>query len=387
MHYKILMLTLRCFVTLWIAICATVTTHGGERDLDKYGGCLAIKGKPTGFFHLEEIEGRQFLITPEGHGFRALGINHFHNMTSEDYDAAIEQIKSWGFNSGCYQGPKWMWQRYPYTKGINLVSVSQWKPAGQFRFEDVFDPKFLSTMETEIRRIVEPQRDNSLLIGYFWTDIPVWRRTRDGRSWVSFYRSLPEDSAGGQTWRKWKAANPTCDENDFIGVIARQLYARAYEALREHDKNHLVFGDRFHEIDMPEIVVNEELPYVDAIAVQPTSREFNFDFFASVYQRYGKPIYIADHVSSFATAQNPVTMGQAAKNPDAYGAYYRRYVTAALSRPYMIGYNKCQYQDQAVPGMLKQGLLQATGEPYPTVGRIREANLAALDHAYSGTEP
>jgi hypothetical protein len=114
----------------------------------------------------------------------------------------------------------------------------------------------------------------------------------------------------------------------------------------------VIFGDRFHEVDMPDIVVKEVLPYVDAIAVQPTSREFNFDFFDSVYQKYGKPIYIADHVSSFATAQNPVTMGQAAKDPESYGAYYRRYVTAGLSRPYMI---HDWVQQMSVPGSIQSG--------------------------------
>lgn len=44
---------------------------------DVYGGNTAIKGKRTGFFHLEVIKGRDYLITPEGHGFRALGINHY----------------------------------------------------------------------------------------------------------------------------------------------------------------------------------------------------------------------------------------------------------------------------------------------------------------------
>lgn len=392
MHYNILTLALPFLMTLWIAACTTVTSLGSESEFDKYGGCTAIKGKTTGFFHLEEIDGRHFLITPEGHGYRALGINHFHNMTSKDYDAAIRQIKGWGFNAGCYQGPKWMWKRYPYTKGIILVPVSQWKRDGQFSFKDVFDPEFLAEMETAIRQIVEPQSDNPMLIGYFWTDIPIWQRKRKGgnwkgQGWVSFYKSLPDESAGGKTWKEWKDANPTANENDFIALIARQLYARAHQTLRKHDTNHLIFGDRFHEVDMPDIVVKEVLPYVDAIAVQPTSREFNFDFFDSVHKKYGKPIYIADHVSSFATARNPVTMGQAAKDPKSYGAYYKRYVTAALSRPYMIGYNKCQYQDQFNPGMLKQGLLQGNGVPYPTVERIRDANLTALDHAYSGTEP
>ena len=129
------------------------------------------------------------------------------------------------------------------------------------------------------------------------------------------------------------------------------------------------------------------MPYIDAIAIQPTSREFNFKFFNRVYEQYGKPIYIADHVSSFATAAHPVTMGQAANNPDEYGAYYQRYVTAALSRPYMIGFNKCQYQDEPSPKMLKQGMLDVNEQPYPSVERVREANFLALDHAYEGTEP
>ena len=53
---------------------------------DSYGGNRMIKGRATGFFHVQEIDGRHFLITPEGHGYRALGINHFHMMTSKDYD-------------------------------------------------------------------------------------------------------------------------------------------------------------------------------------------------------------------------------------------------------------------------------------------------------------
>jgi hypothetical protein len=58
-------------------------------------------------------------------------------------------------------------------------------------------------------------------------------------------------------------------------------------------------------------------------------------------------------------------------------------VTAALSSPYIVGYNKCQYQDEPRPGMLKQGLLQANEEPYPTVEGIKAANLKALRGAYS----
>ncbi len=358
-----------------------------DMEFDAYGGNTAIKAEATGFFHIQQLDGRYFLITPEGHGYRALGINHFHMMTNRDFDGAIRKIRSWGFNAGCYQGPRWMWNRYPLTKGINLVPINQWLPDDRYAYKDVFEVSFLAQLEEEIRGTAEALRDNPNLIGYFWTDIPNWKGDRHGEDWISFYQNLPPESAGGQVWASWKQENPGATETDFLAVIARQLYAKAYAFLRKYDQNHLLFGDRYHEIDMPDHVVREILPYIDAIAIQPTSREFNFEFFDMVYERYGKPIYIADHVSSFATEEYPVTMGQAAKDPESYMAYYHRYVTAALSRPYMIGYNKCQYQDQVVPGMLKQGLLQQNEEPYPVLDGVRAANFKALEYAYSGTEP
>lgn len=322
----------------------SLSTNPGfcEEEFDQYGGLKTIKAEATGFFRHEKIDGHHFLITPEGHGYRALGINHFHNMTSKNYDATVAQIKKWGFNAGCYQGPNWMWNRYPYTKGINLVPVSVWKTKSQFAYKDVFDPDFLESMESAIQKIVAPQSDNAMLIGYFWTDIPIWSRTKNG-SWINFYKSLPEDSAGGKKWRNWKATNGDADESEFLIPIAKQLYAKGNEFVRKYDKNHMIFGDRYHEVDIPEGIVNEALQYIDAIAIQPTSREFNFKFFDNLYKKYGKPIYIADHVSSFPTDDHPITMGQAAKDPLAYSAFYKRYVTAALSRPYMIGFNKCQY--------------------------------------------
>lgn len=355
--------------------------------MDTYGGITRIKGEATGFFHLDTINDRHFLITPEGNGYRALGINHFHMMDSTDYDGVINQIRDWGFNAGCYQGPRWMWNRYPYTKGINVLSVSQWKSGKDFKFEDVFDAEFLARLENQIKEIVAPQSGNRMLIGYFLTDIPIWTRQRENVGWISFYKSLPANSAGGKVWKEWKAHNADRHEEAFLAVIAKQIYSRSHQLIRKYDPNHLIFSDRYHEVDMPEVVVREALAYADAIAVQPTSREFNHKFFDSVYQKYGKPIYIADHVSSFATPHHPVTMGQATKDPLTYTAYYQRYVTEALSQSYIFGYNKCQYQDQDSGSMLKQGLLNLEGEPYSVVDGIAVANRKALQYAYSGEQP
>lgn len=50
-----------------------------EGDRDAYGGTTAIRGKKTGYFHVERIGGRAWLITPEGSGFLSKGINHWWN--------------------------------------------------------------------------------------------------------------------------------------------------------------------------------------------------------------------------------------------------------------------------------------------------------------------
>ena len=52
--------------------------------LDAYGGAMTIKAQATGYFWLKEINGRWFFITPEGHGFIPLGVNHLLSYFSGD---------------------------------------------------------------------------------------------------------------------------------------------------------------------------------------------------------------------------------------------------------------------------------------------------------------
>ncbi|MFK7822495.1 MAG: hypothetical protein AB8G99_27620 [Planctomycetaceae bacterium] len=48
----------------------------GRKGFDAHGGYLSSTGKATGRLQLETIDGRHFLITPEGHGFLSIGVTH-----------------------------------------------------------------------------------------------------------------------------------------------------------------------------------------------------------------------------------------------------------------------------------------------------------------------
>ena len=77
-----------------LACCALAVAVAADNDkhrskLDSYGGTTEIKGKATGFFHLEEIDGRQWFITPEGNAFFGIGLSHLYSGES---DLAVKNV-------------------------------------------------------------------------------------------------------------------------------------------------------------------------------------------------------------------------------------------------------------------------------------------------------
>jgi hypothetical protein len=53
-------------------------------DYDAYCGMLSLKGRQTGWFHVEEILGRWYFVTPEGHAFFSIGATHAGECIRQD---------------------------------------------------------------------------------------------------------------------------------------------------------------------------------------------------------------------------------------------------------------------------------------------------------------
>ena len=59
------------------------------------------------------------------------------------------------------------------------------------------------------------------------------------------------------------------DDERFLGIIARQYYGVVGPAMRQHDPNHLVFGEKYLMGDHPDQVLEAAAPHIDALSVQP----------------------------------------------------------------------------------------------------------------------
>jgi hypothetical protein len=75
---------------------------------------------------------------------------------------------------------------------------------------------------------------------------------------------------------------------------------------------------------------------------------------------------------SFYDAAQPVTLWHQFPTQAEAADSYEHFLAAALARPYLIGYFRCQYWNQWMPAprnLLKQGLRRSDGQPYAEIVR------------------
>ena len=318
--------------TTLLALCLLLhlAAADGAADLDDYGGWTDISATATGVFYIETISGRHLLVTPDGHGFIALGVNHLGaikthgpaeaDLFTERYQSdwqqfareVLRQYQDWGFNTVDDTVVPLRAMR-PYLAARNFVRTAKYygKPGEKntYEFPDVFDPTVKARLEQEVGSFCRQHRDNKRLIAYYWTDTPTWdihktRRFRD-TDWVSEIRRLSAGSPGRERYAAFlrdgydndlarlnrayglrlesfdKLAKINLggldlnryeierDDQEFLGQIAQTYYGIVGPAMRRHDPRHLVFGEKYLLGDTPPQVIQAAMPHIDAIAVQP----------------------------------------------------------------------------------------------------------------------
>lgn len=59
-----------------ILLTVVAPANARAQELDRYGGWKDVLLTASGAFRIEEIGGRDLLVTPDGHPYLAIGINH-----------------------------------------------------------------------------------------------------------------------------------------------------------------------------------------------------------------------------------------------------------------------------------------------------------------------
>ncbi len=343
-----------------------------------------------GRFHIEKNNQSYKLVSPKGKPFFSLGVTHigalsypdsmvlFKNKYKSNWELAAEEIYnnlvSWGFNTAGYGAPKQVRKRMPFMMPCQpLVENSSWLGPSTFSYTDIFDVEVKRKMLLKIKQMTS-EKDNPNLIGYYWTDMPMWNliKTEEkfGVNWVEFIKNLPENTAGRNRYEKYKidcVSNKTTPTDDgFLTIIAREYYQFIGSATRRFDPKTLIFGERYAMNRVPMNVLAEALPYIDVVSIQPNGCKFDKNYFLDLHQTTKKPIMICDHQCSFPTENHKHTMWKQLESEAAAANNYNDYVNEAVKAPYVLGYHRCQYVDRynEKNNLLKQGMIKNDGSPY-----------------------
>ena len=341
-------------------------------------------------FKIQKTNNSYKLISPTGSSFFSLGITHtqalnypnsmkiFVNKYKNDWSLASAEIYrnliSWEFNTAGYGAPKELRKLIPFMMPSQpLVGNSSWLEKEKFFFSDIFDFEVKKEILNKIQNMTS-EKDNPNLIGYFWTDMPMWNlkksKEKFGFNWVDYIKNLPENSAGKIRYEKFKNEQLFDDsltfEENFLKLIAKEYYKLIGEETKRLDPDALIFGERYAMHRVPTYIIEEALPYIDVVSIQPHDCDFNEIYFRKIHEITGKPIIICDHQCSFPTEKYRYTMWQQLINQTEVAEKHSEYLNEVINESYLIGYHRCQYIDRYEPtnNLLKQGMVKENGETY-----------------------
>lgn len=426
----------------------------------------------SGYFGVAQHEGKWWLTTPRGTRFYNLGVDHvnyrahwceklgyapYHRVVEKKYpsedawaQATIQRLGAWGFNTvGANPSRSVLHKAVAHMDflglGSDFAGSHPLVPRGTWTgFPNVFDPRWERWCKLRARLRCAPQKNDPWLIGYFIDNELQWYG-KDGRwSILAWAMTLPADDPARRAAVKvfgdhyadidalnkaWGLSLKSFDDlfevvdlttamteaakqdvDEYVRLCAERYFAVSFNAIREADPNHMIFGCRFAG-ETPDPVLDIAGRYVDVFTINNYPR-MNLQTgevdgvevqWAEIHKRTGRPIVITEW--SFPALDAVDSTGRPL--PSVHGAgmrvdsqAQRAAATRAMAQlmmklPYVVGFNYFMWADEPALGISSSfpedsnyGLVSESDEPYGPITRMfTELNGKAYDIHASGVTP
>ncbi len=389
-----------------LARAAKFTDFGPQRS--RFGGYKgAARHDASEFFRVEKIDGRWWLIDPEGHLFWSIGANtmaggiatevagreslfpeglsgqvNFHQQNlirkygktdweSHHVDVTVGRMREWGLNTVGAWSRRALFEtgEVPFT--IQLHPFTTW--IGPIRgMVDPYNPHFEESLGRLLSRLAETHAENPWLVGIFiHNELPWNNGIALGEAIINSpsqlharraaltqlrerYESIAElNEAWGTDFTDFADIqaldSPTPEYTaDITGIM--EQFAEAYfrisrDAVRQYFPNHLYLGCRFHTLNP--IITRVASRYMDVISVNVY--EYGLSNF-KLETEVSRPILIGEFhfgVTDFGHWGRGLRMAADARNQ---ADLMRTYFNEALRHPDIVGAHWFAWADQPVTG-------------------------------------
>ena len=405
------------------------TADASFPNRSEYGGFLGTQARATGFFRVERIDGRWWLISPDGHLFYSAGMNavsfisgtrpagregifarlpppvpappgfpsRLGPMTSfyssnlllrfgGDWQAAwaratARRFQAWGLNTANGTGLSTAHEHVPY-----VFTLRGWQTGPVLMgLPDVYADTFAAQAEEAIAKQLGPRKDDPWMLGYFIGNEPPWPG-REGQ----FADMLLAAAAPSEIQRRlnaWLAAGDTPERRKqfVLDAFARYL-AVVNAAVKKADPNHLNLGIRFGG-SPPDDVIRLARGF-DVYSFNKYRYAIGDDYLNHLYDLVGLPILIGEfHIGVPERGMAPGLVQ--AMNQKERGIAYRYYVEQAASNPAVVGTHWFEWVDEPVSGRFDGenyniGWIDVTDRPYTELVEAAKLTHARLLDVHSG---
>jgi hypothetical protein len=406
----------------------------GNFNFDQYGGFSNTTARATGFFRVQQIDGRWWFVDPEGHLFfstgadgmsrwmgtrsegrpgvftalppadlrppsfrtnqaplasfyswnllRRFGTNYAQPWTS----LTLRRMDAWGFNTiANWSDPQlWAAQRKPY-----IVMLRGWgiENAAYLGMPDVFADDFPRKADAAAADQCAPRKNDPWLLGYFIANEPPWpgRETEIAAAILEgpanpIQRELKTFLAGGDTPDR---------RREFVNRCVEKFLDTVNAAIRKHDPNHLNLGLRFGST--PSEAMLRASHGFDVFSMNSYGYQVNQKRLETAIRVTGKPILIGEF--HFGTPGRGLAAGlvQCASQKER-GVAYRYYIENAAANPALIGAHWFQWIDEPNTGRndgenYNIGFVDVTDQPYTELVEAAKLTHARLLQVHSGITP
>lgn len=398
------------------------TPSGESVKVNRYGGRTDRPlEKATGFFRTQKIDGRWWLIDPEGCRFYNIAINTVREPKEVDKnfgssekwaETTTGQFRTAGFN-GLGNGSSTRLQKvgqplvwvlrhnflFAFAREKKLVEAASGTQGFPNRCMPVFHPEFPAFCETYGKELAATAKDPTLLGIMTENEIqcPVDLLDR----YLAGDPANPDLKPGHDAAEAWLTARKGSadaksltrrDRYEFIAYAFGRYYSIVTPIVRKYDPNHLYLGSRINyssgEFDNPWFW-KMLAPYHDVVSVNyygrwgPQADEFNdWSGWAD------KPILITEWYAKAMDVPglaNTHGAGWLVRTQDDRAKYYQHFALGALETKNIVGWHffKClddPPESKALDNMggANKGMFDVYGKPHqPLFDRARAVNREA----------
>jgi len=350
-----------------------------DAGVGPFGGYLGARVKATGFFRVEQIDGRWWFIDPDGDLFLSTGANGIRADGAQGQSLVSRRMEAWGLNTiGSWSGyrPSEAGGRKPY---VTMLRLSRSEPT-YLGMPDVYSEAFGRGVEESAARQCSALKDDPWLLGYFLGNEPPWPKRES--ELADMFLEGP-DTATRKKLREYLAQGDSPARREkFVQDMFKRYLEILSGAVRRADPNHLNLGIRFGGTPAEPILQLARLFDVCSLNVyeyEPTRPLRRF------YEVTGRPLLIGEfHFGVPADGLGAGLVQTADQAERAKG--YRYYMEQAAALPCCVGAHWFQWADEPALGRMDGenyniGFVDVADRPYTELAaaaRITHDRLAAV---------